>query len=98
MGGIVGGILAFYILCKPLEWGLLKRFFNGYSAIVLCSSAIVFFSILILWYFNRSASYAFHPSLFFDYFLAAIILPLVRIFLHKRKAKKLAQMESQAKG
>jgi hypothetical protein len=91
MGGILGGLLAFYILCKPLEWALLKRFFTSFNVIVVFSSAIVFFAILILWYLKRNEPYAFHPSLFVDYFLAAIILPSVRIFFNKRKTKKQSQ-------
>ena len=95
MGGILGGLLAFYILCKPLEWLLLKRFFKNFNTVVILSSAIVFFAILILWYLKRNEPYAFHPSWFVDYFLAAVILPLARIFLNKRKTKKQAQSEVQ---
>lgn len=91
MGGVLGGLLAFYILCKPLEWALLKRFFTSFNAVVMISSGIVFFAVLILWYLKRNEPYAFHPSLFVDYFLAVVILPLVRIFFNKRKAKKQAQ-------
>lgn len=95
MGGILGGLLAFYILCKPLEWVLLKRFLKSFNALVMLSSTIVFFAILILWYLKRNEPYAFHPSLFVDYFLAAVILPSARIFLNKRKAKKQVKSEAQ---
>lgn len=88
MGGVLGGLLAFYILCKLLEWALLKRFIKNFSSIVITSTVIVFFVILILWYSKRNETYAFHPSLFVDYFLAAVILPSIRILLNKRKAKK----------
>ena len=94
MGGIIGGMLVFYILCKPLEWVLLKRLFKGFNAIVVISSIVVFCTIFILWYLKRNEPYAFHPSLLVDYFAAALILPVVRIFVNKRKEKKQAQLET----
>lgn len=93
MGAILGGMLAFYILCKPIEWALLKRFLNSFNAIVIYSSGIVFLALLTAWYFKRNEPYAFHPSMFVDYFLAAIILPCVRIMLYKRKMKKAISIE-----
>ena len=95
MGGIIGGMLVFYILCKPLEWLLLKRLFKSFNVIVVIISIVIFSTIFILWYLKRNEPYAFHPSFFVDYFAAAVILPVVRIFINTRKAKKQAQPEAK---
>lgn len=85
MGAVLGGMLAIYLLCKVLEWTLLKRIIKTHSTILFLSSAVVFTAICIAWYIKRSEAYAFNPALLIDYFIAAVILPFIRFFLHKRK-------------
>lgn len=95
MGAVLGGGLAIYLLCKILEWALLKRFLSNYNIMIFLSSAVIFFTICITWYIKRNEAYAFHSALLIDYFIAALILPFIRSFLRKRKAKTVVEKLDQ---
>lgn len=88
MGAILGGMLVIYLLCKVLEWALLKRILSSHFVMVSLSSLLIFFVIFIAWYVKKDEAYAFHPAMLVDYFLAAVILPFIRSIWHKRKKKK----------
>lgn len=54
----------------------------------------MFFIIFVIWFTQRDKPYAFPPSMFFDYAIAGVILPLVRIFWRRRKDAKRNEMEN----
>lgn len=96
MGAVLGGMLVIYLLCKAFEWALLKRVLSNYNAMIFLSSALIFSAICIAWYVNRNKAYAFQPAMLVDYFIAALGLPLIRCFWHKRKAKAIVRGRDQA--
>lgn len=94
IGSVIGGMLVIYLLSKLLEWVLLKRIMRSYCSMIYLSSAVVFSTICIAWYIKRNEVYAFQPALLVAYFMAALILPYIRRFFYKRKAKKLLEAAS----
>lgn len=88
MGAVAGGLVAFYLIGKITELVAWKRVFTRYSAMVWISSLSVFFIIFLIWFTQRDKPYAFHPAMFVDYAIACVILPLIRIFWHRRKDAK----------
>ena len=91
MGEIIGGMLAIYLVGKVLELAILKRVISSFATMAFTSSVLVFLVILVLWLVNRDQPYAFRPAMLVSYFLAAVILPAIRIMWNKRQAAKAAK-------
>jgi hypothetical protein len=85
VGAVIGGMVAFYLIGKLLEWTFIKRVVRSYSAMVWLSSIVTLAAIALLWYARRDEAYAFHPAMFIDYTIAAILLPIIRIVWRRRK-------------
>lgn len=85
VGAVIGGMVAFYLIGKLLEWAVIKRVVNSYSTMVWLSSIVTLTAIALLWYSSREEAYAFHPAMFIDYTIAAILLPITRTVWRRRK-------------
>ena len=70
---------------KIIEWALIQRVVKSYHAMVWLSSFIVLAVIALLWYVKRGEAYAFHPAMFIDYTIAALLLPIISIVWRRRK-------------
>lgn len=88
VGGIIGGLIVFYLLGKAVEWAILKHFVKGYGTMAWISSIAVFCAVFVLWWTQRNEVHAFHPAMFVDYIVAAILLPFARIIWRKRSEAK----------
>ena len=82
MAGVLGTAAALYILCRTLEWLIVKRVVRNYTAMVFVSPLILTALILVLWLINVSRGvpdaerqFAFIINLV----IAAIILPFIRL-------------------
>lgn len=93
MGAIAGGMIGFYLISKAIEWLILKRIVSKYALMVWISPAAIFSAMLVSYTSNPDGFYAFHPAMFIDYFIAAILLPVIRIFWRKRKEAKLSKAD-----
>jgi hypothetical protein len=93
MGAIVGGMIGFYLLSKAIEWIILKRIVSKYALMVWISPVTIFGAMFVSYTSNPDGFYAFHPAMFIDYFIAAILLPIIRIFWRKRKEAKLSKAD-----
>lgn len=85
VGAVIGGMIAFYLIGKLLEWAIIKRVVKSYPAMVWLSSLIALAAIALLWYARREEAFAFHPAMFIDYTIAALLLPVVRTLWRRRK-------------
>ena len=90
MGEVIGGMLVFYLLGKLLEWAILKRFIRSYAAMVSASALGVFALVCLGWFSQRHEPHIFHPAMLISYFIAAALLPFIRIIWRNRKLKKAA--------
>ena len=85
VGAVIGGMVAFYLSGKLLEWAVIKRVVKSYPAMVWLSSIVTLAAIALLWYSRRDEAYAFHPAMFIDYTIAAFLLPIIRTVWRRRK-------------
>lgn len=90
IGGVMGGFLVIYLLCKVIEFALLKRILKNYNAMIFLSSVVIFSTICIAGYIDRNNLHAPGPNLIMICFIAALALPFIRKIVHNRKAKAIA--------
>lgn len=84
-GYIIGGLVALYLISKIFEWLFLKRFLKNQNHIITAGSFTGFLVVVILW--STSPTLVVGFSLI-PYFIAAILLPIIRIQWRKRKVKR----------
>ena len=90
-GAILGGMLVVYLIGRLLEIILLKRVISSFTTKVFSSAAIVFLGVALLWLSSRGKPYgtsAFNGATLFFFFVAAVLVPLLRSFLHKRRVAR----------
>lgn len=90
MGEVIGGMLVFYLVGKILEWAILRRVIKNYAAMVSASSLGIFTLVCLAWLSQRHQEHIFHPAMLISYFIAALLLPFVRVLWRNRKTKKAA--------
>lgn len=90
MGEVIGGMLVFYLVGKLLEWAILKRLISSYATMVSVSALGIFALVSLGWFFQRNEPHIFHPAMLISYFIAAVLLPFIRILWQNRKLKKAA--------
>lgn len=91
MGAVAGGLVIFYLIGKVIEWIVWKRIIKSYGLMVWVSSISISALVFVLWFLQQGKAYAFHPAMLINYFMAGIILPILRIFWQKRKEAKTSQ-------
>lgn len=90
-GAILGGMLVIYLIGRFLEIIILKRVISSFTTRVFSSAAIVFLGVALLWLSSRGKPYstsAFNGTMLFFFFLATVLVPLLRNYLHKRRAAR----------
>lgn len=84
-GSIIGGLVVVYLISKIFEWLFLKRFLKNRNHIIAAGSFTGFLVVVLLWAISPTVVVGFSPV---PYFIAAILLPIVRIQWNKRKMKR----------
>ncbi len=84
-GSIIGGLVAVYLISKIFEWLFLKRFLKNQNHIIAAGSFTGFLVVVLLWSTSPTLVVGFSPV---PYFIAAILLPIIRIQWKKRKMKR----------
>jgi len=74
-----------------LEWAFIKRVIKSYHVMVWLSSSVTLAAIALLWFARRGEAYAFHPAMFIDYTIAAILLPFIRTVWRRRKTPNIKE-------
>lgn len=79
MGEILGGMLIIYTISKIAEAVILKRVYSNFSSMVIASSVLIFSVIATVRLVTGDNYRTFPIGMLISYFLAASILPVIRI-------------------
>jgi hypothetical protein len=78
-GSIIGAMLIIYLICKAIEWVVLKRIGTSQSSMVLTSTSITFLLLAALWVSGLGTPTAKGPSFLLAIFFGAVILAIIRL-------------------
>lgn len=84
-GSIIGGLICIYLIGKLLEWLFFKRFLKNSNHVIIAGSFAGFLVVFLLWATSPTVVVGFSIT---SFFIAAILLPIIRIQWRKRKAKR----------
>lgn len=87
-GAVVGGIFVLYIFGRILEWAILNRILKNKNQAIIFSSMLGLIAVFLLWAARKTEVVNFS---IFSFFIAAILLPFIRIQWAKRKIKQQAE-------
>lgn len=84
-GAVIGGLVCIYLIGKLFEWLFFKRFIKNSNHVIFAGSITGFLVVFLLW--AKSPTVVAEFSIF-SFFIAAILLVIIRIQWRKRKAKR----------
>ena len=90
MGEIIGSMLAAYVICRILEWVILKRVIRNHAWMVVVSAIAVGALFLVAFRYRAEALGSFDSNderLLGAQIIAVILLPIIRILWKKLRPK-----------
>jgi len=91
MALIFGSMIGSYLICKVIEWIIIKRIIKNYNAMVIISAVIVAILCVLAWRYrmNIQGSYSYDDRTQLGaQVIGSLALPFVRIFWNKRRVAK----------
>lgn len=99
MGEILGSAIAAYLVCKLLEWLVIKRVIRNHSWMVVVSAAVVGMLFILAFRYQVEVRGSYDSNderLFGSQVIAVVLLPIIRILWRNIRIKKRAEADKSA--